>query len=129
MIGIYQIKNIMTIRQYIEKEGLVNFEKILTVKGKEKVKYPNWIISDTRFPNELEAVKNRKGVCIKIERDFEQLYKDKGISIPANLIHSNHLSETALDSYKDWDLVIYNDNDLEQLIDNVRIFMFNFKIN
>lgn len=30
--------------------------------------YPNWIITDMRFPNELEAVKRKGGITIRIER-------------------------------------------------------------
>ncbi len=29
---------------------------------------PNWIISDVRFPNEAEAIKNRGGINIRVER-------------------------------------------------------------
>ena len=31
--------------------------------------FPNWIISDMRFPNEYETVKEKGGICIRIERD------------------------------------------------------------
>lgn len=34
--------------------------------------YPNWIITDMRFPNELKAVKDKGGVVIRINRPFEQ---------------------------------------------------------
>ena len=30
--------------------------------------FPNWIISDVRFPNELKAIKDRRGICIRVER-------------------------------------------------------------
>ena len=30
--------------------------------------YPNWIITDMRFPNELEAVKSRGGITIRVDR-------------------------------------------------------------
>lgn len=30
----------------------------------------NWIITDTRFPNEAEAVKSKGGIVVKIQRDF-----------------------------------------------------------
>lgn len=30
--------------------------------------YPNWIISDMRFPNELESIKGRNGITIRVER-------------------------------------------------------------
>ena len=31
--------------------------------------YPNWIITDVRFPNEMQAVKNRNGITIRVNRD------------------------------------------------------------
>lgn len=30
--------------------------------------YPNWIITDVRFPNELQAVKNKQGFTIRVNR-------------------------------------------------------------
>jgi hypothetical protein len=33
-------------------------------------KYPNWIITDCRFPNEAKAIKDREGILIRIERPW-----------------------------------------------------------
>ena len=65
--------------------------------------WPNWIITDCRFPNELEAVKNRKGLTIKVIRDS------------GNTIGTTHASETALDCYTNWDYVIDNNGSIEDL--------------
>lgn len=65
--------------------------------------WPNWIITDTRFPNELEAVKKRKGITIKIIRDS------------GNTLGTQHVSETALDHVTDWDYVIDNTGTIEEL--------------
>lgn len=35
-------------------------------------KYPNWIITDMRFPNEMEAVKKRGGITIRVNRGSTQ---------------------------------------------------------
>lgn len=35
-----------------------------------KYKYPDWLITDMRFPNELEAVKKMDGITIRINRPF-----------------------------------------------------------
>ena len=68
-------------------------------------KYPNWIITDMRFPNELEAVKKKGGITIRVNRpDLEQ---------------NNHPSETSLDSAT-FDFIINNDKDIEHLINEVR---------
>ena len=75
--------------------------------------YPNWIITDTRFPNELEAVKKREGITIRVNRP--------------GLIGSNHLSETSLDSAT-FDFVINNDKDIEHLINEVRNILIENKL-
>lgn len=64
-------------------------------------KYPNWLVTDCRFPNELEAITSRGGICIRIVRP--------GNPHP----QSNHESETALDDVEL--LTIINDGSLEQL--------------
>ena len=33
--------------------------------------YPNWCITDMRFPNEMEAVKNRGGITIRVNRPIK----------------------------------------------------------
>lgn len=63
--------------------------------------YPNWIITDVRYPNEATAIDNRGGLVIRINRP--------GIG-PAN----NHMSENSLDSYK-FDYTIENSGDIQQL--------------
>ncbi len=65
--------------------------------------YPNWIITDTRFPNELEAVKTHKGITIKVIRDS------------GNTVGTTHASETALDDYTKWDYVVDNNGSFEDL--------------
>ena len=70
--------------------------------------YPNWIITDMRFPNEMEAVVERKGITIRVTRpDF--------LSFEAML----HPSETALDDAK-FDYEIINDGSLEDLVEKVK---------
>lgn len=67
--------------------------------------YPNWIITDTRFENELKAVKDRGGITIRVNRP--------------GLVESNHLSETSLDSAT-FDYVIDNNSGTEELVEKVR---------
>jgi hypothetical protein len=68
-----------------------------------EVTVPNWIITDTRFPNELKAIKDYGGVTIKIVRDS------------GNTVGTQHISETALDHVQDWDYVIDNTGTIEEL--------------
>ena len=65
----------------------------------------NWIINDVRFPNEAEAIKERGGLLIKINRNTG--YND------------THESETTLDNYQDWDFVIDNNSSKEELFNNL----------
>lgn len=61
----------------------------------------NWIITDTRFPNEAEAIKSRGGIVIRVDRP--------GVK-PVN----PHASEVALDDW-DFDYKILNVSDLVSL--------------
>ena len=71
----------------------------------------NWIITDVRFPNEAQAIKDRGGILIRINRDNGT----RAIDVNA------HLSETALDDYDGFDYVIDNDSDsVRDLIDKVK---------
>jgi hypothetical protein len=74
----------------------------------------NWIITDTRFPNEAQAIKDADGIIIRVTRP--------GIG-PVN----DHPSETGLNQWK-FDYEIQNDGTLENLINSVRIFKQKFGI-
>ena len=80
--------------------------------------YPNWIITDVRFPNELEAVKNRGGITIRVNRPYTTVVGENGIPATFNQ-NQFHPSETSLDSAT-FDFVISNDKDIEHLINEVR---------
>ena len=69
------------------------------------LEYPNWIITDVRFPNEAEKIKEKGGLLIRINRE--------------GLIKDSHLSETSLDSYN-FDFVIDNNKDINYLINEVK---------
>jgi hypothetical protein len=77
----------------------------------------NWIITDVRFPNELEAVEDVKGLTLKVVRPVE---KSK---TPARL----HPSETSLDK-AEFDYEIINDGSIADLIEKVRQILITEKI-
>ena len=77
--------------------------------GYEDGPLPNWIITDTRFPNEAQAIKDKGGIVVKIERP--------GIG-PVN----DHPSETALKDYN-FDYTINNDGKLEDLLIKIKKFL------
>jgi len=76
--------------------------------------YPNWIITDMRFPNEMDAVKAKDGITIRVHRDIH-----KG---NAHIAPIPHASETALDDAK-FDYEIINDGTIEDLIEKVRALL------
>ena len=72
----------------------------------------NWIITDVRFPNELEAIKKHNGITIRINRGLVER-TGKMIQEP------EHISETALDN-AEFDYVIENDCTIDDLIEKVK---------
>ncbi len=72
---------------------------------------PNWIITDTRFLNELAAVKERGGITIHINR----------ISAAA----STHESEIALDNAT-FDYEVNNDGTIEELTEKLLPIILKF---
>jgi len=92
--------------------------------------YPNWIITDVRFPNELEAVKERKGITIRITRPVESYPENPNFNgdmqIAVKMAH-NHPSETALDDAK-FDYEIINDGEIVDLIEKVKQILITEKI-
>lgn len=74
----------------------------------------NWIITDVRFPNEADAIKEKGGLLIKVERDTS--YED------------THASEHALDQYDKFDVIIDNNGSLEDLFFKVSEFMHKYKL-
>jgi hypothetical protein len=79
-------------------------EQFVTGSSAISYTYPNWIITDMRFPNEMEAVELREGVTIKVVRS--------GTTV------GTHASETALDDAY-FDHVISNNGTFEDLIEKV----------
>ena len=81
-----------------------------------------WIITDMRFPNEMDAVKERKGITIRVTRLFQTDVIDGNkvswIPIPG-VDYIAHPSETALDDAK-FDYEILNDGSIEDLVKKVK---------
>ena len=90
--------------------------------------YPNWIITDMRFPNEMEAVEEREGITIKVVRGCSECggigYHKLSCS---KQYEKQHPSETAIDDAK-FDYEIINDGSIEDLIEKVRQILIIEKI-
>lgn len=85
--------------------------------------YPDWIITDCRFPNEAAAIKKHKGIIIRINRTI----KFAGTAEEWKNSKHNHPSETALDNHT-FDYSISNDGTIEDLVNNVREILLKEKI-
>ncbi len=82
----------------------------LTTIDYSECPFPNWIITDVRFENEVKAIKDRGGIILKITRG-------DSVAIPRTL----HPSESGI-IYINEDFSIGNNGTLEQLWNNVKVF-------
>jgi hypothetical protein len=71
-------------------------------QGGQILELPNWIITDTRFENEAQAIKKAGGIIIRVDR-------------PGFSAINAHPSETALDDWE-FDYLIGNASDLTSLL-------------
>lgn len=61
----------------------------------------SWIISDVRFKNEADAIRQRGGILIRLNGDPKRCRERDNRDM-------NHPSETELDTYTEWDYVFDN---------------------
>jgi hypothetical protein len=90
--------------------------------------YPNWLITDMRFPNEYDAVKSRGGITIRVKRpcvECNEIHQHKMSC--SKSFQSEHPSETSLDNHK-FDYEIINNSSIEDLIEKVRQILLTEKI-
>ena len=84
-----------------------------------------WLITDVRFPNEAQAIKDRGGIVIRLNRSDDvrlgAFFKLQGIQ-PVQ-----HPSETALDDYN-FDEVIQNDGTIEELTEKVKQLLAKYEL-
>jgi hypothetical protein len=92
--------------------------------------FPKWIISDVRFPDEAQAIKDRGGILVRVDRSG--LYPGNGGTPFTTNFETGetdvHRSETALNDYEDWDAVIDNNGTIEELVQEVEEMLKHFKI-
>ena len=69
--------------------------------------YPDWIITDMRFDNEVEAGKKRNAISIRVTNP----------NIP--VVEGEHISETLLDNYTGFDFHIVNTGNCKELYQEV----------
>ena len=78
-------------------------KKILEQEG-------NIIVTDVRVPHEYNVFKNAGAICIRVETKRE-LREQRG----GQLVGENDITEIGLDNVEDWDYVIDNNSDYENL--------------
>ena len=104
----------MSVREFLQRLGNAVRDAIhpdFWVNALFNTYNDNIIIADVRYPNEVKAVKDRGGKVIRIERPGAGA--------------GNHISETALDNYHGWDIVIDNVGTLEDLFNVVKFHVHN----
>ena len=69
----------------------------------------NIIVTDVRVPHEYEVFKNAGALTIRVEATRETRAKR------GELIGETDITEVGLDNIKDWDYIIYNNGDYENL--------------
>ena len=126
----------MLVKDYIKKHGNIHFQNVLTEKGKEKLHHPKWIITDMRFPNEMDAVKAKGGITIRVNRPrycegctLTNLESQDCFDciIYQEDYHNMHPSETSLDGAH-FDYVIDNNGSIQDLIQKVTEILIKEKI-
>ena len=118
----------MTVREFLQKLGteamrdglhsnvwvnalFADYNPIAKFAGADIV--PNWIITDMRFENELEAIVKKGGITIRVVR-------------PGTVV-GNHPSEVALDGFI-MHYEIINDGTIADLVEKVREILINEKL-
>jgi len=115
-----QFNSLMTVRDFLQKLGTDAIRDSLhenTWVNATMIDYTvesNWIITDTRFPNEAEAIKKAGGIVVRINRPGVQ---------PIN----PHPSETSLDDWN-FDAVINNDGDVSDIVHKVGLLLYRHNI-
>lgn len=108
-----KFNNLMSVREFLQKlgtEGLRNnlhenvwvnalFSEFDSASSK-------WLVTDVRFQNEADAIKNLGGIVVRIDRGMDT---------------GTHASETSLDDYK-FDYTINNKGSLYDLVKEVAKF-------
>ena len=107
------------------------------IYGSIKTDYPNWIITDVRFPNELQAIKDKGGIVIRVIKDKPceicglTLAERRGnickeISCP--LGRKQHESEIALNNATFDYTISAKEGDIESLIQQTKEILIKEKI-
>lgn len=81
------------------------------------------IVTDVRVPHEYEVFKKAGAITIRVEAE-RQIRAQRG-----QLVGEDDITETGLDNIQDWDFIIYNNSDYENLYNQVTKIIETIKSN
>lgn len=96
--------------------------------------FPNWIITDVRYPNEADTIIDKGGIVIRVNRPKNNLLghydccktkdgyciKNEKEYCENNMCEMEHESETALDNYDKFHSIINNNGTIEELVNKIK---------
>lgn len=89
-----------------EYTGWLSYRGYVAKEEREECYPQNWIITDTRFHNELQAIKDRGGICIRVNRDIYPIYNDSQVvdklTAMGYFVDKDEFVEIALNEGFDW---------------------------
>ena len=103
------------IRQWLQEEGTERGRQVFgedmwvdammarLTRVKETWGFEQFVVTDVRFPNEVRAIQARGGWVFRVESP------ERAAASPLQASAREHSSETALDTYTDFDGWIFND--------------------
>lgn len=112
LLGTEGVRNVISPNAWVNAT-MAGYQPVMGIPTRPDKYYPNWLISDMRFPNELKAVVDKGGITLRIERPMERDENDP---------RHSHPSETALDDAS-FHYILYNDGDLNDLRKKVEDFL------
>lgn len=105
---------------------------IASLENKINKASTNIVISDCRFPNEIQAIRDLGGYIIRVQRgDLPEWYKDAEMAIKGSIVAINSLKDRNI-HYSEWawvgskyDVLITNDGTIDELHRKVADFVEN----
>lgn len=90
-------------RQVYGEDCWVDAMMARLTRVKETWGFERFVVTDVRFPNEVTAIQDRGGWVFRVEAP------ERAAASPLSAASREHVSETALDGFADFDGWIYND--------------------